>query len=181
MADSREFKAAGLQLGCAPASGLIQLRLRADDVESRAIAAGALGAALPTDPARPIGATGLRLYWTAPDAVLLDVGQDDVAGWIAKLAQALDGRHVALHALGDARTRFIVAGGSARQVLAKGMGIDLDPRRFPVGAAALTRLAQLTVLIECTHHEPVFALIVERQVEDHLWSWLVDAARSLPR
>jgi sarcosine oxidase, subunit gamma len=181
MPESREFKAAGLQLGCAPAPGLILLRLRADDVEARAIAAGALGVALPTDPARPIGATGLRLYWTAPDAVLLDVGQDDVERWIDRLTGALDGRHAALHALGDARTRFIVAGSSARQVLAKGTGIDLDPRRFPVGGAALTRLAQLGVLIECTHDKPVFALIVERPVEDHLWSWLVDAARSLPR
>jgi len=181
MADTREFKAAGLQLGCAPATGLIQLRLRADDVGARAIAAGAIGAALPTGPARPIGATGLRLYWTAPDAVLLDVGHDDVRAWITRLARALEGRHVALHALGDARTRFIVAGSAARRVLAKGMGIDLDPRGFPVGSAALTKLAQLTVLIECTHDEPVFALLAERPVEEHLWSWLIDCAHSLPR
>lgn len=180
MADTREFQASGLQLGRAPANGLIALRLRADDLEARTAAAAALGAALPTSPARPIGATGLRLYWTAPDAVLLDVGQDDVDGWTKRLAAALDGRHAAIHPLGDARTRFIVAGTAARRVLAKGTGIDLDPRSLPIGGAALTRLARIPVLMECTHAEPVFAILAERPLEEHLWAWLVDAARSLP-
>jgi sarcosine oxidase subunit gamma len=180
MSDARAFQTSGLRLGRAPAAGLIVLRVRADDVEARTAAAAALGAALPTGPARPIGATGLRLYWTAPDAVLLDVGQDEVAAWTSRLARALAGRHAAVHALGDARTRFVLAGSGARGVLAKGTGIDLDPRSFPIGGAALTRLAQIPVLIECTHAEPVFALLAERPLEEHLWTWLVDAARSLP-
>lgn len=181
MSETRAFQTPGLRLGRAPASGLIVLRVRANDVETRTAAATALGAALPTGPARPIAATGLRLYWTAPDTVLLDVGQDDVAAWTARLARALAGRHAAVHDLGDARTRFVVAGSAARGVLAKGTGIDLDPRGLPIGGAALTRLAQIPVLIECTHAEPIFAILAERPLETHLWTWLVDAARSLPR
>ncbi len=181
MSDARSFQTHGLRLSHAPAPGLIVLRLRADDADARAALAAALGAALPTGPARPTVAAGLRLYWTAPDSVLLDVGPDDVAAWIARLASALAGRHAAVHALGDARTRFVVAGTAARGVLAKGTGIDLDPRSFPVGGAALTRLAQIPVLIACTHAEPSFAILAERPLETHLWTWLVDAARSLPR
>lgn len=181
MADTREFQASGLQLGRAPAGGLVVLRLRADDVEARAVAAAELGATLPTSPARPIAGRGFRLYWTAPDAVLIDVGQDDAAAWATRLRRALDGRHATVQPLSDARTRFIVAGSAARAVLARGTGIDLDPRSFPIGGAALTRLAQIPVLLECTHEEPVFAILADRPLEEHLWDWLVDAAQSLPR
>lgn len=181
MSEIRSFQTPGLRLGYAPAPGLIVLRLRADDHDTRRAAADALGAALPTGPARPTVATGLRLYWTAPDTVLLDAGQDDVAAWVARLASGLAGHHAAVHALGDARTRFVAAGSAARGVLAKGTGIDLDARSFPIGGTALTRLAQIPVLIECTHVEPIFAILAERPLETHLWTWLVDAARSLPR
>ncbi len=181
MSKACSFQAPGLRLSRAPAPGQVLLRLRAVDHETRNAAAAALGAALPTGPARPTTATGLRLYWTAPDTVLLDAGQDDGATWIARLASGLAGRHAAVHALGDARTRFVVAGAAARDVLAKGTGIDLDPRSFPVAEARLTRLAQIPVLIECTHAEPVFAILADRPLETYLWAWLVDAARSLPR
>lgn len=181
MSERRRFEAPGLVLTCAPAPGLIVLRLRADDPDARAIAAGVLGVTLPSGPARPVLGPAQDVFWTAPDAFLLDAGSAEVASNVAAgLRAALAGRHAACHPIGDARTRFEVAGDAAPGVLEKGTGIDLDPRVFTPGSAALARFASLTVLLVRRDAAPALAILADRPAGTYLWDWLTDAARGTP-
>jgi heterotetrameric sarcosine oxidase gamma subunit len=169
-----------IAIDCGAAPGLLLLRLRADDAAARAAAAAALGTTLPRGPATPVASPGLTLYWTAPDAVLIDAGTAEArAALQARLAPALCGHHAALVALGHARCRATLRGPGAGRLLAKGTGLDLDPERFPAGTAALTRLALVTVLLHRLDDTPCFALYADRAAETYLRAWLTDAARDL--
>jgi len=68
-------------------------------------------------------------------------------------------------------------GSAAREILAKGCGLDLHPERFPPGSDTRTRLAKIAVHIACraTQH---FLLYVTRSYANYLAEWLEDAARA---
>lgn len=174
MSDRREFQTPRLRLGTEPTGGLVALRMRADDRMTHAVAAAALALALPTSPRRPARRPDLIAYWTAPNAWLL-AGDAVTIG--ARLGAALAGSHVAIIDISDARTRFTIGGPAARDLLAKGTGIDLAPTRFGAGDAALARFADLAVLLDCVSDAPLFHVIVDRPATEHLWAWLLDAAR----
>ena len=174
MSDRREHESAQLRLAAEPTGGLVTMRIRADDPQTRAAAGGALQLDLPATPRRPARRADLIIYWTAPNAWLLAGDADAIA---MSLHDALAGRHAALVDVSDARTRFTIAGSAARRLLAKATSIDLAPSHFPPGDAALTRFADLTVLLHCVGDEPLFHLFADRPATEHLWFWLLDAAR----
>jgi sarcosine oxidase subunit gamma len=68
-----------------------------------------------------------------------------------------------------------VSGHAARDVLAKGCGLDLHPDRFARGSCTRTRLAKIAVVIDC-QDEHRFDLYVARSYSAYLQSWLQDAA-----
>jgi sarcosine oxidase subunit gamma len=67
-------------------------------------------------------------------------------------------------------------GPATQAVLAKGCGLDLHPRHFPVGRCARTRFAQLPIVVDCIDATPQFDLYVGRSYLPYLISWLNDAA-----
>ena len=64
----------------------------------------------------------------------------------------------------------------ARDVLAKGCGLDLHPHQFSVSQCAPTRFAQLSVIVDCLEPTPRFELYVARSYSHYLEAWLLDAA-----
>src|ERR1700730_13116172 len=60
--------------------------------------------------------------------------------------------------LSCALTVLRVGGPPARDVLAKGCGVDFHPSRFPAGLCTRTQLAQLAVVVDCTDPGPSFDL-----------------------
>jgi len=103
---------------------------------------------------------------------------DDIAGpqLCDRFRAHLTGYHIALVDLSCALKGLRVEGPAARDVLAKGCGLDLDPRSFPAGAATRTRFAQLPVVIECRDLASRYELYVGRSYVAYLKSWLEDAA-----
>jgi|ERR1700687_4293274 len=84
---------------------------------------------------------------------------------------------LALVDLTHALSGIEVRGSSAREVLSKGCGLDLDPRTFPPGRCARTRFAQISVVLECRDDEsPCFQLHLGRSYSHYLHAWLTDAA-----
>jgi sarcosine oxidase, subunit gamma len=71
---------------------------------------------------------------------------------------------------------LLIAGSATREVLAKSCGLDLHPQRFTAGQCTRTRLAKLSVIIECTDSTPQFELYVGRSYSTYLLRWLSDAA-----
>jgi heterotetrameric sarcosine oxidase gamma subunit len=81
-------------------------------------------------------------------------------------------------AIVDVTYDFVVlelAGGAAREVLAKGCGLDLHPERLPPGQCTRTRLAKIAVLIDCLEQSR-FELYASRSYATYLRGWLEDAA-----
>jgi heterotetrameric sarcosine oxidase gamma subunit len=72
-----------------------------------------------------------------------------------------------------------IEGSGARDVLTRSCGLELDPSRFPTRRCTRTRLAQLTVLIDCIETSSCFDLYVSRSYVTYLHTWLTDAAIGL--
>jgi sarcosine oxidase subunit gamma len=78
--------------------------------------------------------------------------------------------------LTDGLTIIEVRGPAAPDLLTKGCGLDLHPRRFPAGRCARTRFAQILLTVVCLDEPRRFELYVARSYAHYLHSWLIDAA-----
>jgi sarcosine oxidase subunit gamma len=76
----------------------------------------------------------------------------------------------------DGRVLIELSGSEAREALAKGTGVDLDPDVFPVGRSAITAFGHVTVHLTRSAGD-VYELIVMRSYEETLWETLLEAAR----
>jgi heterotetrameric sarcosine oxidase gamma subunit len=77
--------------------------------------------------------------------------------------------------LSQSRTRIWIEGSHSREVLAKGLAIDLDPKVFGPNSFALTGLHHTPVMILRTGATR-FELYVLRTFAVWTWEWLTDAA-----
>lgn len=68
-----------------------------------------------------------------------------------------------------------IQGPLAHEVLSKACGLDFEAHAFPVGHCARTRLAQVTVVVDCVSEGPAFDLYVPRSYRKYLSDWLEDA------
>jgi sarcosine oxidase subunit gamma len=133
-----------------------------------------LGLVLPGRPNTATASATTSLLWLGPERWLA-VSPDSAAGELyASLAEAC-GTHAAVTDLGHARTCLRLSGARVRDLLAKGVGIDLHPRAFPPGACAQTLLPHVTVLLHAAE-ESTIDLYVARSTAQHIWEWLTDAA-----
>lgn len=76
----------------------------------------------------------------------------------------------------DGRVLIELSGREARETLAKGTGVDLDPSIFSIGRAAITSFGHVTVHLTRAAADS-YALIVTRSYAEALWETLVEAAR----
>ena len=76
----------------------------------------------------------------------------------------------------DARVLLRLRGPRLMDTLAKGLEIDLHPRAFPAGSAALTALSHVPVLVWKRHEAPVLDLLLPRPTAADIWHWLTEAA-----
>lgn len=89
--------------------------------------------------------------------------QSECAGTAAALD--LSSALVALH----------LAGPATRAMLSRGCRVDIDPSSFPVGSAAATVIAQVTVLLAALSSGML--LLTPATTAAHLREWLVSTAR----
>jgi sarcosine oxidase subunit gamma len=94
------------------------------------------------------------------------------------LAAAVPGRDYASVDVSAGLQTLEVHGPATRDLLAKGCGLDLHPRRFPAGRCAQTKFAGLPVIIDCSDDVECFNLYVSRSYVSWLTSWL-EAALAL--
>ncbi len=159
--------------------GKINLRLDPTDHDAMAAARGELGFGLPTEPNTVASGEGPCALWLGPDEWLVTAssrGGTEDTGLLARLDGALAGHHASVVDVSDARTVIVLRGARARDVLAKGCGLDLHPRVFRPGHCAQTALARAGVLIHQTSEDPAYDIYVDRSFAQYLWTWLEDAA-----
>jgi sarcosine oxidase subunit gamma len=151
------------------------------------LASGCAALGLSAPGLRKLRVDGARaVAWMAPDELLFMLPAAEGAGALTTLAAALAGQlHLAVD-LSDARARFAITGGGAREVIAKGAPVDLRRAAFaPVtqgeGDFRRTRLGQIAAAFWMPA-EGEAMLICFRSVAEHADAWLRQAARagSLP-
>ena len=117
---------------------------------------------------------GATVIWTAPGQWLA-VGPP---GPVRGLETALRGSGAACWtvAADDARCLIGVSGPSARDTLAKVLPLDLHPRAFRPGDAAVTLAGGFPVTIWQTGEVPSYEVAVPRSYAASFWRWLTDSA-----
>jgi methylglutamate dehydrogenase subunit D len=139
-----------------------------------AAAEAAFGAALPQTPRRVEG-NGIAFVWAGPErwlALAHHRSSEDLARLLSGVVAAM----AAITAQGDGRAVFRLGGPSARDVLAKGLAIDLHPRAFRPGDTAVTAALHLEVQIWQCDDRPTYEIALFRGFARSFWLWLAQAA-----
>lgn len=137
----------------------------------------ALTSAPITPPCEGVGGRDMRVLTLAPGEWWII--SDALTGpqLVERLRPQLKACDIAAVDLSFALKALCIEGSAARELLAKGCGIDFHPRCFPRGLAIRTRFAQAAVTLECLDDpSPRFELHVGRSYLAWLRSWLDDAA-----
>lgn len=117
-------------------------------------------------------ATGTHtVLWLGPDEWLV-LGE----GARELLTSALGADFGSVVDVSANRTTFAVSAPWARDVLAKGVSIDLHPSVFASGRCAQTLLARAQVILQQVDEEPTYHVLVRGSFAPYLAAWLADAA-----
>jgi sarcosine oxidase subunit gamma len=128
----------------------------------------AVAGALPEANDRAIESNGRTIFRTGPQTFwFVDPDKDELAARLAGKAIVTP--------LSSSRTRISIEGRAARDVLRKGIPIDLHESVFAPGKFAMTGLHHTPVLLHCTA-EHRFELYAMRTFALNVWEWLEDAA-----
>lgn len=125
--------------------------------------------ALPPSATAAITCNGRTVFRTAPlQFWFVGPEQDD-------LAKQLAGRCI-VTPLSHSRTRIFIDGAPARDVLLKGIPVDLHDSVFKPGMFAMTGLHHTPVLLHCVSANR-FELYAMRTFAENIWEWVTDAAK----
>ena len=135
---------------------------------------GTFGLELPLTPRR-IAAGATAFAWAGPGHWLAMAEGTDGAAFEARLRAALAGL-ASVSDQSDGRVVVRVGGPRARDTLAKGLPIDLHPRAFKPGDAAVSVVAHIAVHLWQIDPAPTYELAVPRSFAASFCDWLAAAA-----
>ena len=133
----------------------------------------AFGVALPDGPRRA-GKGAVTFAGTGPDQWIASAEGPDAVGFAARLRGRV-GLFAAVADQSDSRLALHLSGPRVRDVLAKGVAIDLHPKVFKPGDVAVTSVAYIGVQIDRLD-EATYQLTAPRSMAGSFWSWLSASA-----
>lgn len=119
----------------------------------------------------------LSFVWAGPGRWLAKTSAQNGATLEATLRHELSGVASVIGQT-DGRCVFRISGPSLREVLAKGLPIDLHPRTFGPGDTALTLLGHISVHFWQIDRVPTYEFAVPRSFAASFCEWLFAAAAS---
>ncbi|MBV9749421.1 MAG: sarcosine oxidase, gamma subunit [Acetobacteraceae bacterium] len=162
--------AAGVRIG--PRTGLalatLSVRKGRGDALSEAVRAG-FGAELPKHPRVAHGDGGVAFIWAGPGSWLVLRQNED----LEPVLRAQLGVHASVTDQSDGRTVLRVEGPYARDLLTKGLPIDLYPRAFAAGDVALSLLAHVGVHLWQLDDAPSYEIAVLSGYARSLLAWML--------
>jgi sarcosine oxidase subunit gamma len=157
---------------------LATLTARHGQLEAASAAAErAFGTKLPSTPRVGEG-RGVSFAWSGPGQwlAIAEAGAigpaDDIE---TRLAPHFEGLASVCEQT-DSRLVIEIAGARARDVLAKGLPVDLHPRAFAPGNVALSVVSHVAVQVWQCDDAPTFRLAVARSYADSFRRWLLESA-----
>lgn len=133
------------------------------------------GLALPFAPNTVVAAGPRAAIWLGPDEWLVLGAPGTGAAIVAELEDALEDAHAAVTDLGANRAWLELRGPGVRDLLAKGVPIDLHPHSWAPGDCAQTVLARTQVLL-VQAGDDLTRVAVRPSFADYLVDWLLAAA-----
>lgn len=132
------------------------------------------GADLPASNKRTVG-KGIEFVWAGPELwlAIADRGADRD---LERELKALVGPMAAVVDHSDGRVIVRVSGPKARDVLVKGVPIDLHPRAFSTNSVAITHASHIGVILWQTADAPVYEIAMFRSFADSFMHWLDSSA-----
>lgn len=137
----------------------------------------AFALALPEDACRAHADSERAALWLGPDEQLLLAPAGQTQHLQAELAAALQGLAHSLVDVSQRQAAIAVGGPRARDMLASGCPLDLDPGAFPVGMCARTVFAKSEVVLWRRSAEE-YHLEVARSFLDYVFEWMREVNRS---
>lgn len=114
----------------------------------------------------------LTFLWSGPDHWTVIAADPHIAADLVRhfagLAAVID--------QSSSRAAVRISGAKAREVLAKGVLIDLHPRAFQPGDAAMTSIAHIGALLWQVDDAPTYEISVFRSLAESFWHWLAQSA-----
>lgn len=129
------------------------------------------GGSLPTSPQRVSLGKGVDVVWAGPDQWLAIADRQGGRDLENELRPMLDGLG-SVTDQSDARAVVRISGERARDLLAKGLPIDLDPRAFPANGVAITHAAHIGIILWQVNATPTYELAMFRSFADSFERWL---------
>jgi heterotetrameric sarcosine oxidase gamma subunit len=145
--------------------------------EPAALAAAAAAACLPREPGYMLGEEP-RAWWLAPNGWLVTARYATPAVLAENLHRALAPLLHSVVDVSDAHVALELRGARARDLLARGTGVDLQAAEFAPGRCLRTRCAHAPVLLRPLAG-PDVELILDRSLARQFCEWLSDAAVGL--
>ncbi len=143
--------------------------------ELNAAVRAAYGVDLPKTPSRVEGQQGVAFVWAGPEQWLAVAerkdGRDletDFKKTFGPLASVVD--------QSDGRVVVRISGPRAREVLAKGIPLDLHETAFRPGSAAITHASHIGVILWQIDDKPTYEVALFRSYVDSFAHWLLDSA-----
>src|SRR2546423_9968493 len=130
----------------------------------------AFGIALPDGPRRATRGA-VTFAGIGPDQWIASAQGAEAAGFAAKV-RARIGPFAAVSDQSDARLVLRLSGPRMREVLAKGVPVDLHAKAFKPGDVACTVVAYIGVQIDMLDDAPTYQITAPRSMADSFWSWL---------
>lgn len=133
------------------------------------------GTSLPAQPNQANVAGERMAIWLGPDETLLLLADQDESEFSRAANALMAGRLFALNTVSDAFAIYDIEGNSAREMLAKGISVDLHKDYFTPLQTAQTNLSHASVTLICMA-ENTFRVICRASFADYVESWLKDAS-----
>ena len=166
---------AGVIVGEVRGVGVATITARKGQRRALDVAAqSAFGRELPDRPRR-VEAGDTAFVWCGPDQWLACRHPAPPEGMEAMLARAFGGL-AAIVDQSHGRMLLRITGPRAREALAKGVAIDLHPREFKSGYAALTTVAHIGVHLWQIDDRPTYEFALPRGFALSFWHWLEASA-----
>jgi sarcosine oxidase, subunit gamma len=159
--------------------GMIDLRGDPKDDGFRAAVEGVLGVALPLAPRTSVSNGATVILWLSIDQWLVTCPRSRAPRLGAALNDALGPVHSLVVDLSDARAILRLEGEGVREVLMKGVPVDLTLPEFTPGTVRRLRFGEIAALIHIVGEAPdVIDLYVFRSYARFACDWIAATARA---
>jgi sarcosine oxidase subunit gamma len=155
---------------------IVNVRGTASDPAFSSAIQTATGLALPAAANTVTTAGSWHIIWLGPNEWWITGPDGEAESLIEALRANFAGQHATACDVSESRAIIRLTGPRARDVLMRGVTLDLHPREFRVGRCAQTGLSRANALIHLVDDAPTFELYVLKSFSDYLWRWLEKVA-----